>query len=463
MYNCAVDEHRGPGSPLDDPGFLDDLSLLDEGLDSKNVIPRRTDPPGPSRPGLLVPPLQKRPARSTVPLSLPESITAPFDALLVPETPADREAAARRRPDEPVRQPAPRADRRQPEPARAPADACERFYGLSEKPFALSADPRFFYHSRSHDAVNQQLLTAIRNREALVVLTGDLGMGKTILCRTVIEQLDRRTLISFVDNPFMSGDQLLRTVLEDFGVLSHDDDPGAQGATGDELNAALRSFVASLVPLEASAVVIIDEAHKLPADVVERVRLLTESSGVPALNVVLVGQPSLAALLRRAEHKSLQQRVALSAVLGPLPADEVRAYVMHRLAVAGAAPDFQFEDAALARIGHLSHGVPRVVNLLCDRALARGFESGARAIDTALVEGAAEDLDLGDGRAKLRAIAARIALYLALALCGLAGAGAAAWVFRDAVSRTVGQWQRVPPSPQPPPGFRPGPTTPPRR
>src|SRR5262249_56812786 len=140
-------------------------------------------------------------------------------------------------------------------PPGAAADPYEPFYGLHEKPFALSTDPRFFYHSTPHDAVSQRLLTAIRDREGLVVLTGDIGASKTTLCRTVFEQLDRRTLTSLVDDPFISGEELLKTVLADFGVMSRDELAHGPFATRHGLSTTLQAFVESLAPLQAGAVV----------------------------------------------------------------------------------------------------------------------------------------------------------------------------------------------------------------
>ena len=169
----------------------------------------------------------------------------------------------------------------------------EDFYGFQEKPFSLSTDPRFFFHSTPHDAVSQQLLTSVRKRVGLVVVTGEIGSGKTTLCRTLIEQLDRRTLTSFVTDPFVSGDDLLKTILVDFGVASRDE--LARGnATCHELSTTLLSFVESLAPLQASAVVMIDGAQNLTADVLEQVRILSEAGEASTLLQVHSGWPAVA-------------------------------------------------------------------------------------------------------------------------------------------------------------------------
>jgi general secretion pathway protein A len=319
-------------------------------------------------------------------------------------------------------------------------DPHETFYGLAEKPFALAADPRFFFHSTQHAAVSQRLLTAIREREGLVILSGVPGVGKTTVCRTVMEQIDRRTLTSFVGDPFLTREELLKTVLSDFGVMSREELARGPFATRHELSATLQAFVDSLAPLDASAVVIVDEAQNLPADVLDQIRILAEAAeSRRLLQIVLVGSPALVALLCRPAHHPLHQRVTVRAAIEPLPAGEVAGYVAHRLAVAGPSAHIAFDESALQRLAQLSGGLPRIVNLLCDRALARAYEASADRIDAALIERAAGDLDLGQPRPKRRLMSARTAVAV-LTLCGLIGAGLAAWAFRDALARTIAQW-----------------------
>jgi type II secretory pathway predicted ATPase ExeA len=497
-----VDDPRENRPLADDPNFLASLTELDRGLDGEDIdlrerpsvqtprptprasMPRPTaaPPPGahavPQPPPILAP---KRPRPSSPRVPLPPSIISPFDALAMTEpqadarplpgppvsVPAAAESGHRRRlidlfppiapgdegtlpatapaaADFDLRPRSPLEGRLSDPPAQPPTDvaAYEIFYGFDEKPFALSSDPRFFYHSTPHDVVSQQLLTATRKREGLVVLTGDIGTGKTTLCRTVIEQLDRRTLTSFVSDPFVTGEDLLKTILADFGVASRAE-LSRGSATRHELSTTLISFVESLASLQASAIVIIDEAQNLPPDVIEQVRILTEAGEASALlQVVLVGQPELNTLLRRREHKALQQRVTVRCTLLPLPANEIDGYVMHRLAVAGSGPRVEFDLPALERIFRLSMGVPRLVNLLCERALTRGCEASASVIDASLIEAAAEDLDLGEPRSIARHIASGVAKVVALALCTLAGAGLAAWVFHDAFTRALAQFHR---------------------
>jgi general secretion pathway protein A len=404
---------------------------------------------------------------------------APDQAVPAPQPPSAAPATLRPAPVEaqavPIARPAaPAIPQRAPaarqQPTRRPSLAdmiapteeitYETFYGLNEKPFSLSSDLKFLYHSNAHDRVAQELLSAIRRHDAVVIITGDTGLGKTMLCRAVLEQLDHRTLTSFVTDPFVSIEDLVKTVLVDFGVISQADLASgrmAHAALAD-LTAALREFLQSLAALEAFAVVLIDEAQRLQADALEQVLLLSGTSGEQSLlQVVLVGQPRLLQLLNRAELRPLAQRASVREAFEPLAEDEVPGYVLHRLAVAGANARVEFDDAAFERLNELSAGVPLVVNLLCDRALMLGYHASANGIGVSTINRAADDLDIrppetGTGR-MLRLMLNALVLVVLM----LAGAAAAAVVFRDRVTQTVGQWEALPTPPRPPPLRQPSP------
>ena len=214
----------------------------------------------------------------------------------------------------------------------------ETFYGLAEKPFSLSTDPVFLYHSTAHDRTAQALLTSIGMRPGVVVITGPYGIGKTSLCRAVIEQLDRRTLTSFLVDPFLTVDDLLQTLLIDFGALSRDDLAGGRQPSADQLLDTLHSFLASLASLQAGAVVLVDEAQNLPVSVLDELRALSEiREGRRLLHVVLLGEP-LASMLKQEALRPLNAQVAVRSALGPLLSDEVRGYVMHRPWVSSVTP-----------------------------------------------------------------------------------------------------------------------------
>jgi general secretion pathway protein A len=323
----------------------------------------------------------------------------------------------------------------------------ETFYGLNEKPFSLSTDPKFLYHSSAHDLAAQELLSAIRQRDGLFVLTGDIGIGKTTLCRAVIDELDHRTLTSVVLDPFVSLPQLLQTVLVDFGVVSHDD--VAQGrlaqASSRDLIAKLREFVGSLVQLQAFAVVIIDEAQTLPVAALEEIRGVMEFDAQQRLlQIVLVGQPSLMKLLGRSELTALKQQIAGQSDLKGLAADEIINYVMHRITVAGPQARIELDAPAFSRLHQVTGGVPRLINLVCDRALALGYKASAGVITEELIRTAAEELDIAPPEPRqqrvLRTMLA-VGIFAGLAALGAAGA---AYVFREPLGRVVTQWKGAP-------------------
>ena len=274
----------------------------------------------------------------------------------------------------------------------------EPFYGLGEKPFSLSTDPRFLYKSASHTPVFQDVLAGIRRREGLVVLTGEIGMGKTTLCRSVLAALDRKTFAAFVPDPFVSREDLLKILLVEFGVVSVDDlvRGRLQGASRAELSYPLYEFLRSLEPLDAFAVLLIDEAQNLAASLLEEVRILADLEGTrKLLQVVLIGQPELSAALREPHMRQVKQRVTTHCELQPLDRDGVYGYVGHRLTVAGATAErIHFTADALDLVFAASGGVPRVVNRLCDRTLQRGHQARSAAIGPELVRQAMADLQL---------------------------------------------------------------------
>jgi general secretion pathway protein A len=295
----------------------------------------------------------------------------------------------------------------------------EKFYGFYRRPFSLTPDLRFAFNSQSHARAFQQVTQALKRREGLIVVTGDIGTGKTMLCRSLLETFEARTFLCVVLDPRLTVDELLRQVLTDFGLLSRKASViGAEptAASRHQLVSTLQRFLASLVPLDAHAVLMIDEAQQLQADVLEQIRLLSnfETDEAKLLQIVLVGQPDLDALLQRDDLRQLNQRVARRCALHPLSADEVREYIGRRLAVAAEAPPgvafiandvtgpvkpaVEFDADALAAIAELSGGIPRVVNTICDRALEIGHQHQARTLDTAMVASAAEQLKLTPSR-----------------------------------------------------------------
>ena len=276
----------------------------------------------------------------------------------------------------------------------------EPYYGLREKPFSLSTDPKFLYKSSAHAGTFEDLLLAIRRREGLIVLAGDIGTGKTTLCKAVLERLDRKTFTTFVPDPFVTRDDLLKMLLLDFGVMSVDDLKGGRlaGASYADLSYPLYDFLKSLVPLQAFAVLIIDEAQNLSPALLEEIRILSDlESPEKLLQVVLVGQLELQAKLKLPEMRQLDQRVSARCHLQPLSRDGVAGYIAHRLAVAGGGDDrVHFSPNAIDAVFRVSGGTPRVINLVCDRALHRGHLARKSAIDLEAVTQAINDLGVGE-------------------------------------------------------------------
>jgi general secretion pathway protein A len=278
----------------------------------------------------------------------------------------------------------------------SPSLTYEPYYGLKEKPFSLSADPKFLFKSPAHAPAFDELLNGIRRREGLITLTGEIGTGKTTLIRSVLQNLDRRTFAAFVPDPFVSREDLLKMLLVDFGVVSIADLKRLAGASRPDLSYPLYEFLDSLVPLQAFAVLILDEAQNLPLPLLEEIRILSDLEGrEKLLQVVLVGQPELRSHLKMPEMRQVNQRVSVRCELAPLSRDGVVGYIAHRLGVAAEGQSrVEFSDAAIDAVFQASQGTPRLINLICDRALHRGFVARVDRIEPGFVWDATADLGL---------------------------------------------------------------------
>jgi general secretion pathway protein A len=266
----------------------------------------------------------------------------------------------------------------------------EEYYGFVQPPFSLTPDPRFLYRSESHDVALQQVWQAIRRKEGFIVLTGDIGTGKTTLCRTLLEQFDQTTFTALILNPFLSVEELLREVLLSFGVVSKDALKSGRLATASkhELIRTLHDFLLSLVPLHGSAVLIIDEAQHLSTDVLEEIRILSnlETNDQKLLQIVIVGQLNLLDILHKTELRQLDQRISIRCSLKALTREEVEAYITHRLWVARGSTSVSFTPKAFDLVHAVSGGVPRMINLVCDRALMVACEAqGSRITEEQVV------------------------------------------------------------------------------
>jgi general secretion pathway protein A len=294
----------------------------------------------------------------------------------------------------------------------------EEYYGFSEKPFSLTPDPKYLYKSESHANAFDLLQYAIKRREGFVVVTGDIGTGKTTLCRAILEQLDRKTFTALVLNPFLSEEDLLRLVLQDFGVVSRDEIKRGRlaGVSKQELIDTLNEFLLSLLPLGAGALLIIDEAQNLPRPVLEQIRVLSnlETNKEKLLQIVLVGQLNLKDLLRSSDLRQLDQRVSIRYELKPLTREETSAYIAHRLTIAGGGAAVSFAPRAIDVVHKYTSGIPRLINLVCDRALLGGYSARSTRIEPEMVKAAAAGLDLKTRRvAAVEWIQQRAAAFVA--------------------------------------------------
>ncbi|MGH0028879.1 MAG: ExeA family protein, partial [Myxococcota bacterium] len=320
----------------------------------------------------------------------------------------------------------------------------EAYYGFEEKPFTLSPDPKYLFLSGTHREVLGHLLYGIEQGEGFMAISGEVGTGKTTLCRTLLDRLGASCEIAFLFNPTLTPTDLIKAINGEFGLSTF-------GDSRPELLDVLNTFLLDQNALGRRVLVIIDEAQNLPGETLEQLRLLSnlESRTAKLLQIILIGQPELDETLEASELHQLRQRITVWWRLGPLAEGETGEYVRHRLRVASGGSDRPiFSDAALARVHRMRGGVPRLVNVLCDRALLAGFAAQASEITPAIVNEAAAEMRLGRRGESLpaRSVGDRAARWrrrLALA------AGLAADV---AVGAVVGWSLRrgTPPAPPPP-------------
>jgi type II secretory pathway predicted ATPase ExeA len=277
----------------------------------------------------------------------------------------------------------------------------EAFFGFIERPFSLTPDPRYSYRSRSYGRAFDTLLHGVDRREGLLVLTGDLGVGKTTLCRTLAGKLDSSLQMVFVPNGLVAPEHLLRLMLQELGAAATTE---ARVAISSASLVELHQFLDdTLVALEAGnrgVVLIIDEAQTLPIGTVDAIDSLLrrDTEGEHALRILLSAQPSSSGA--PATHRSLEDRVEVRARLLPFDRDECARYIEHRLIVAGGGATAVFSSRACEVIYALSGGLPRLVNLICERALRECAATGAHRIEPPMIESAASALELQRPRLK---------------------------------------------------------------
>ncbi|MCQ4573832.1 MAG: AAA family ATPase [Candidatus Brocadiales bacterium] len=266
------------------------------------------------------------------------------------------------------------------------------FFGLKEKPFSLTPDPKYFFLSETHKTNLDLSLYGIKTREGFIVITGAIGTGKTTMCRMILEKMDRKTHSALVLNPFISEDELLESVLHDFGITLK----STGKSTKQEMINQLNQFLLNALKGGENALLIIDEAQNLPLPVLEQIRILSnlETEKEKLLQIILVGQLGLMRLLQSSELKQLDQRISVKCQLSPLKKEEIPKYIEHRLMVAGSKGQINFTPKALAVIHEYSLGIPRMINLICDRALLGAYTLQTTDISKEVVVKAVQNLKL---------------------------------------------------------------------
>lgn len=261
------------------------------------------------------------------------------------------------------------------------------FYGLKGKPFSLTPDPQFLFLSESHRTAIESLLYGIEQREGFIVITGDIGTGKTTICRAVLEKMDKHVKTAVIFNSLQTERQLLESILRDLGFPS-------KGKAKKELIDELNEFLLDQLSRSANVAILIDEAQNLSIPVLEQIRMLSnlETEKEKMLQIVLVGQLELDQKLNTPQLEQLNQRIAIRHQLTALTLIEMGSYINQRLMVAGGQGNIIFSKSALKEIYRFSRGIPRLINLICDRSLLGGFVEQSYHINEKIVKRARRSL-----------------------------------------------------------------------
>ncbi len=261
----------------------------------------------------------------------------------------------------------------------------KQFYGFKENAFNITSDPEFYFESSSHKEAYSHLLYGITSRKGIICLTGEVGTGKTTLCRILLNTINERIRTAFILNPDFSQLQLLQLITKDLGIP-------VKSNKLDLIN-ALNEFLIDQTQQGHNVAVIIDESQNLNTLQLEQIRLLSnlETEKQKLLQIILVGQPELLGKLQKPSLRQLNSRIGVRFHIQPLEKEETRTYIQHRLNIAGAPKKLKFTNEAVAAIHHSSKGTPRLINILCEHALLAGFVNETYTIDDSIIRAAAKE------------------------------------------------------------------------
>ncbi len=273
-----------------------------------------------------------------------------------------------------------------------------QYFGLTEKPFSIAPDPHFLYLSELHREALAHLLYGIESGGCLVLLTGGVGTGKTTVSRCLVEQLPEATEIALILNPKLTANELLTTICEELQI----EGAGAQHSVKGLIDLLNRHLLETHAQGK-NTVLIVDEAQDLDPDILEQLRLLTnlETNKEKLLKIILLGQPELRDILNQPQFSQINQRITSRYHLLPLQEQDVGAYINHRIKVAGGGRARLFSDKAIKRISELSKGIPRLINLLCDRALLGAYAEDKDQVDRKIAAKAGREVFGSSGRAAI--------------------------------------------------------------
>lgn len=335
-----------------------------------------------------------------------------------------------------------------------------QFFGLKREPFSIAPDPRYLFMSERHREALAHLLYGLGAGGGFVLLTGEIGAGKTTVCRCFLEQVPKRCNVAYIFNPKLTVEELLRSVCDEFRIPYRHEGPGLP--TAKDYVDALNEFLLKTHAVGQNNVLIIDEAQNLSPDVLEQLRLLTnlETRERKLLQIILIGQPELRDMLAGPGLEQLAQRVVARYHLDALSETETAQYIKHRLAVAGMTGVIPIDREARKRIFELSRGVPRRINLLCDRALLGAYSSGTPRVGAAIVEKAAREVfDRAEFAPSRDPRMRRAAVFGIGAAVGAALLGLGVWLSGGGSKRTeAAAPQAAASTPQAPAASAPGPS-----